>query len=534
MDISSGDVDRAWPEIVEGLSKGDKLRLSKEVERKLGMKSTFHLTKNILGYDRLSYPLHTNICAFYDKYWNNNKLILIPRKHFKTTMFTIGANIRHCLLNPNIAQALMTHVIDLIEELVEEIKSHFIHNEKFRDLYPEHAVKDRKEEGTKLKFTTPARKDYKVRMPTFAGYSSEKAIAGAHFNRLHFDDLIDRKQAVSKDMMMKAYESYTSSLVTAADNKEGIPWHDMIATRWDYADPYSYMIQEDVEDYGMKMMILPAEWKEKKTGERKILFPEEWNEKKLDYLRKKWGGYLYSCLMLNEPVPEGQAPLDVARIKEFDPKDPKALPEPLNWVITVDPASSKDQRKGDPTVIGVFSMDKDKNFRVHELQRGWWFLDEGIHRTIEAYKKWPANRIGVEKVSLSEWFLDGLEQEKTKHRHRYEVFPITRSGSGRTKEKSRHDIIQWYVNEDRFYVSKEIEHRSELNKEFMQYPNPRHDDILDVITDAINNLEQPHIVKKTAHGYRVPPRFYRGRSKYSTGYGTTSNEFEKDLRKLSP
>ena len=78
MDISVSDVLKAKEKILDALNAGCSIRLSKDAERALGMKSSYYLAKYILGYNKLNNNFHRSFCAFQDRYLYENVLILAP------------------------------------------------------------------------------------------------------------------------------------------------------------------------------------------------------------------------------------------------------------------------------------------------------------------------------------------------------------------------------------------------------------------------------------------------------------------------
>ena len=113
----------------------------------------------------------------------------------------------------------MANTLDNSAKFLFEIKDHFINNEKFRHLYPEHAVQYLRQEGRHDRFTTPARKKTWKRSETFEISSSKKAIVSRHYDKEVFDDLCDEDNTQTVEWNLKVYKTYAASLAVTGLNK---------------------------------------------------------------------------------------------------------------------------------------------------------------------------------------------------------------------------------------------------------------------------------------------------------------------------
>ena len=529
MDISVSDILRAWPQILAGLTEGQKLRFSKEAERMFAQSSTYYLAKFVLGYDKLDNDFHVAACQAYDDNFYINQFHLHPRKHFKTTMFTVAGNIRRSLVDPDISIAIITNSLDVNgREFIEEIKGHFQKGEKFRALFPEHATQRARDLGTSLKFTTPARTNPAVRMPTFSAFSGDREITGCHFTGpLHFDDIVDRKNTATEDLMAKVHHAYRTSLATAPPNRNGIPWHNCVGTRWHYYDPWARIMEKEGFTKNFYFLRTAAEWNEEDEDGNTVhkrLCPEIYSQEWLDYYREDLGEYMYSCLFLNEPVPEGAMAMNPDWLRYYSPHAVDKIPR--RKVITVDPANSIKNTQGDPTVIGVYDMDPDANIRVLEIRRGWWTIDEIIQQICDAHKLHNVLDIGVEAVNFQEWLCFKLEQYMRENGYHFRLHPIRRRGQGIHKQKKdeggRQERVIPFLRDGKIWVRQDEPELEALKKELRQYPVGRHDDILDTLTDAIELLRPPDRRTRELLGYRKPPITLRGHGNFQTGYSSSA------------
>lgn len=514
------EIYRASDDDISSLSSGDQLRLSIEAERALGMRDTYYLCKYILGYDKLNNGFHRALCRFYDRHLTENQLHLHPRGHYKTTCLTIAGKMRLMLLDPNVTIMIVANSIDNAGSFLREIKSHAITNDKFRRLYPEHAVHHRKEEGTADTFTTPARTKPWIRMHTFEAVSIDKALVSRHFIHGHYDDIVDNKTINTFDLRRKTLQNYSDSL-SLIDGKTrlGLPWHHMVGTRWHMDDAWGHML-EDRDPENLHVLLTQALWKEPDPAggyRTRFLFPEEFSVEKLDMLRRNQKAAKFSALYLNNPVPSEEAALDPDFITRYTLED--ITGKRLRTVITVDPASSYESRQGDPTVIGVFSMDEEAYIYVREIRRGWWNPDEIVEQIIEAHKVYGVRKVGIESVAFSKWLCFYVERKQKEGGHHFTVEPIKRD-SHQQKHVRQERIIPFHRNRKIKYRVDEPE-MEVVQRECREYPSGRYDDFLDTLTDAIEMLSPP--AKKKSSYFVRRPQFKMDGVNFQTGYNYYSN-----------
>ena len=108
-----------------------------ESMRYLGKSNLYYLCKVILGYDLLVPHVHMPMCEFADTVKALRRLKLMPRTHYKTTIWTIGQTIKDIINDPNITILLIADTGTNASRFMREIQQHFEMNEMFRWLYPE-------------------------------------------------------------------------------------------------------------------------------------------------------------------------------------------------------------------------------------------------------------------------------------------------------------------------------------------------------------------------------------------------------------
>jgi phage terminase large subunit-like protein len=217
--------------------------------------------------------------------------------------------------------------------------------------------------------------------------------------------------------------------------------------------------------------------------------------------------------------------MDPTKVRTFDPEK---LPALLNKCITVDPASSTDTAKGDPTLIGAFAMDHKSNVYILDVSRKWLPVDEIVDEIIYMHKLHGIRDIGVERVALSKWLIQLLDKRIKDETLNINLIEITRDPSIRKKgEGGRQERVAGFLNQGQILIRNEEPEKEIIMRELGEWPSGRFDDFMDTLTDAIEILKPPHILKNTANQYRMPPRTLAGRSNIQTGYSYRSDGYSE-------
>ena len=133
--------------------------------------------------------------------------------------------------------------LDRANLILKEIRNHFVGNQKFRELFPDHCP-DKKinEFGTKQAFTTCARAPHITRREeSVMSASIEKGLAGLHFDVIKFSDIVDEDNSKSKiglDMVTERFFLAENLLNSPPDQY----WIDVEGTRYSFRDAYGKLL----------------------------------------------------------------------------------------------------------------------------------------------------------------------------------------------------------------------------------------------------------------------------------------------------
>lgn len=180
------------------------------------------------------------------------RMMLMYRGYSKTTIFSMAHSLQEIIIHPDIRTLIMSGSRDLSSSIVEMDKSHFMFNIQFRSLFPEYCPKVGKtgkiDFGTQTDFTVLNRTKFDYREPTIMAASPDTKLAGLHFTKIIYDDLIDKDNVTSPEQLEKAKQAFQLSL-SLFENPAKPVW-DMLGTRYHEIDLYGDLQRQNSESDG--------------------------------------------------------------------------------------------------------------------------------------------------------------------------------------------------------------------------------------------------------------------------------------------
>lgn len=409
------------------------------------------------------------------------RLWLWSRGFFKTSLITESHSIYLIVNNVDIRILLVSNTISVAEDILRNIKNHFMNNELFRyyfsEFCPEANAIGKVEFGTTEEFTIPNRKKSK-KEPTMMVAGIGTNLTGLHFDYIKCDDLVT-KNSVTNDTQIQASKDYYSSLRHLFD-KAAVPREDVVGTIYHFNDLYSSVLRKSRL---FKESFIPA----RKEG--RAIFPERLPDEKLEELISdpSIGPYQFQTQYMLNPVNPAEAKFKEEWLKFYGTKD-IPLPQGLVEYICVDPASTT-HKKSDYTVITRWGVD----------DRGKTYLLQGIRDKVTAFQRIDLLFECVSKAKNLKWVkyevtggrhgdLEVIEQRK---REKGIFFTIkeTKATSHSKADRIEQRLVGQYhagnvlLPEEMYFISKldgKVYNFVQLLKlEYLQFPFTEHDDILD-------------------------------------------------------
>ena len=444
----------------------------------------FWFSKEILGYDLVP-SVHQPLCDFFaqknparsfiNQDSQKQRLILDPRGHFKTSL-VICDMIQWIINFPNIRWLVMSGTHSLVSRILQEAKSHFQFNERFRSLFPEYCPQDNvKDFGRQDSFTVPCRTNWKLREPTLSTSTVDSVKAGSHFDGGSFDDLVHEKNVGNRDQIAKTKEAfhYTTPLIDPGGYRQ------MTGTCYNHSDLYA----DARENSDWLTHIRPC-WKERVDQNGKttydLLFPERFPLRVLKAIQKE-NPALFSCQYLNQPVMGGAQQFSEALLNScFIPR--LDFPKESRLYITWDFAfSQKTQADYSVGAVGMFAP--DGCLYILDIIRGRFSPEQLANAVVLTACKYHVTALGIENSAGSRLLEPALQYGfRRMNRHvRIDWLKVPRSN-----KIERIVVLQPRMTSGRLKILDTIPYRKEMVQEFTRLGKFGHDDI----ADAISLLEQ--------------------------------------------
>jgi hypothetical protein len=522
-DIGDGN----YEDILNEMSKGATIRVAKDAERELAIRDTWYLGYHVLGYDWLDSEFHPALARYLDQHWDQCQLHLHPRGHLKTTLLTITATTRRILLDPNHTEGIMANTDDNASKMLGGIKSHFIENNKFRDLFPEHAVRKKFDEGTTEKFSTPARTKKWITESTVETFSVKKAAVSRHYSHVTFEDIQDDKNAKTKSLRDDVDRRFGETLsLLNPDPKTGLILWTMVGTRWHHDDVYGRLLKSIKHTHNKSnIAVLITEFEN--NGE--LLFPERRTWDYFDDMLDRQKEYVFNCQYRNTPIRDDQKDFFTEDLEYYDyVPNKQPFKDRFNRYLLVDPGGW-DEKGGvihrDACVIAVYDVNTDGHIWLRKVYRGVWNPDEQQNKFFEAYRAWtPIRDIGIESVAWQKALSFYIRRRAERESLHFEVTDIKR---GIKSKHERHKSFGGYLANGEIHIPKypddpkyDEDRRNVriLIRELDESPAGETDDILDTLADCVEIMNVPRKRKKKRDAYRKPSRTWAGNRNIQTGY----------------
>lgn len=470
----------------------------------------FFLAYGALSYDLLSPKLHGHVASWMQKTWGRkNRMILLPRDHYKSTLVTITDGIQMALPNVANVQAypyslgenikiLLSHEVrEKAAKFLYEVTAAFTRKPLMLALFPECIPSRRVHRINKWELELPNDSHHKE--PTFDTIGAGGAAQGGHYNWLKLDDLVGEDARDSETVMGRVllWFDNVNSLLTRL-KYDG--W-DLIGTRWAFHDVYSHAMK----NYGIDLAAsylrcIPQKEIDKFGGGRlavyargaledgEPLFPEEFPIEELNVIRKS--PLVWAAQYANNPLESGLNEFDwplkfynvdaqgnLIIFRGEDGAFKRRLRE-LDIVILSDP-SVGESSKADESGIVVTGTDAQLNIFILETVKARLRPPDFIDELTRLFLKYRPRVVSIEEVTFSTIYRYWLEERGTKTGIALPIRPY-KPGSRRSKE-SRIRGLAHYFAAGQVYVAESM---YDFRDEYEQFPMTESEHLLDALAQG--------------------------------------------------
>ncbi len=451
-----------------------------------------------------------------------NILALIPRDHLKSVMVAVYSTWR-VAKNPAYTLLYISANEDLGRLQMSFIQNIFTGNE-FRTMWPDHFIPEagRRDKWTSLALNTdhPKRVQLNIRDETIAVKTVKADKTGRHPDEIIYDDLVVPNNAYTElgrgEVRKGASEAVSLAKGNALMTAVGTVYHpkDQYAvwegsTYMDYTDGGEYVgeknlwkvIKHKVEDQG--------------DGTGNYLWPRVWNpglkewfgwdirsisKKKAEYISNGEGVQFYAQYYMQPNDPSSHR-LRYDSFNYFNPKNllwkgdhweysGKKLTIGLFMDAAVTDASNRNAKKADFTALAVVGIDTEGFYYILQLEQ-FQTDKRSIYYdwVVQLWKKWGFKTLEIELENAGKIIAEGLKEQLRKDG--YSLVVNGRPAPRGISKGERHASITLPRYEQGIVLHNKGGWTTELEEQLVK-ERPAHDDLLDVVTMAIEKLKQPY------------------------------------------
>jgi len=489
---------------LKGLKKahGDLTESLRQGIRSQALKSTYFLAKVVLGYTKLNIRVHLPMCEFIDQTEAyTRRMALMPRTHFKTTIWTIAHSIKLVCNNPNIRILMIADTGTNASRFMQEIQQHFEFNEVFRWVFQE-IIPDNFTKTRWSQYEMVVKRSLIAREPTIDAIGALGGSESRHYDWIKADDLVTEK-CIRSDVEMDKVIHWSGGLESLLINQKG-DHIDFVGSRKKKGDLYEH--QEKMYSLGMeKVDIGPhayaigemAVFTRSAIEEGEVIFPEQISLRFLIRLRKT-DPQRYHAQYANSPKGTGLNTFDVRDLRyyTFDGagniicvhnKDVllEVSPWSLDRIVLFDPSVAEKQANSQQAIIVVAKGSGP--FRiVLETHIGHFLPDEAIKLLFDMDKKWHPSVVSIEKRGFQGWVKYGLSEIADLKGIPYPPiveWPLEGASNSQWSKVEHIRAMQPMIRANYLWVH---ETQVDLIDLVEFYPNVRWDDGLDALAQAMD------------------------------------------------
>lgn len=491
-------MQRELGEVVSARHRSEELR---QKMAEMGRSNLYYLAKIILGYNKLVPSVHGPMCRFWDlTRRENRRMMLMPRLHYKTTLWSIAGTIQDIVRNPNVRVLMVSDTASNAQNFMREVQLHFELNEVFRWVYSEIIPdtsrvvwnSERMEVNRTIISSTP----------TVSAIGAFGGIESRHFDVIRADDLVTERyihSEVEMDKLIKWVGGLEPLLSNIHDGRI-----DFIGSRKKKGDMYEHVMNSYLGDkrpeeigpftYRYGGLVVFSRGAEDEQGNP--IFPQVISKEFLQRLRRT-DPERYFAQMANSPRGSG--------LNFFEPEwlrywqwgpDGKihcihrgetllvASPWEMERFVLYDPAVAE---KKSSSMQAIVVMAKGSGpFRiVLETRIGHFDPSTAMDYLYEIAGRWNPSFFSIERRGFQGWVKYALDERAETRGLPYlpiVEWPPQGSPSARWAKVEHIRALQPMVRSGYLWIHEE---QKELRDELEFYPNVRWDDGLDALAQSL-------------------------------------------------
>lgn len=459
----------------------------------------------VLGHTFFNTPFHVPL--IYELAIDNDMTAdFWAREHGKSTIITRDLTMWEILKNPEETVGIFSYNRAIAKSNLLAIKTTLETNELIRFLWsgiiPENPDKDvpkwSLDDGICL-----IRKSIIPDATVEAWGMIDGMPTGRHFGILVYDDVVTKNNVGTPEQIQKVKEMFSMSQnLSRRGGKKRV-----IGTTYHFADLHAEMQKAGI----WKCRIRPGREGGEESGKSVWLTEEEMNKK-----RREMGKYDFYSQILMKPIADDEKTFRIEWLKYYT-----VYPGKMNKYIVVDPAGT-DSKTSDYTVMWVFGVDAQKNFFLLDGVRARISLKEKWNELNRLVEKWTPMLVGYERYGMQGdvAFMEGKMESEGFYFNLRELNHIKGAVSKRERIEALVPLFEEGKIKFPHVISALREGKSTnlvqelIAEEFLEYPFPHHDDMLDALARMIDPRMEiifpfnpiPEVQKKKWDPFAVPKK----------------------------
>lgn len=455
-------------------------RRERERKRHLARTDLFYLLTEVFGRKDIDRPWLKERC--YEVQADpDGHLDLWARNHYKSSIITYGKTIQDIIrshgegaLEPKeYCIGIFSHTRPSAKAFLKQIKAELENNQKLKDLFPDVFYQEPRREAPKWsddEGIIVRRKNNPKEATVEAWGVVDGQPTGKHFDILVYDDIVTRESVNTPEMIEKT----TESLVLSYNLGSSPCKMRFIGTRYHFNDTYRELIARGT----VKPRIYTATDDGTFQGKPVLLSQSE-----LDQKIRDMGIYVFSSQMLQNPVADSTQGFKREWLRYYDNVNLARM----HTYIIFDPASEK-KKTSDYTAAWVIGLGEDNNLYILDMLRDRLNLKERTARLFQWHRKYkPMRESGVryEKYGMQA-DIEHIKSVQEYETYRFEITEV----AGQTPKNDRIKRLMPYFEQGRVWFPRTM-YQTDYNgktedlvkifieEEYMAFPVPIHDDMLD-------------------------------------------------------
>lgn len=311
-----------------------------------------------------------------------------------------------------------------------------------------------------------------------AGVSGPLTGNGMHIGVID-DPVKNREEADSENVRQSIKEWYTSTFYTRLAPGGGIL---IVLTRWHHDDLAGWLLEEAKNGGDQwETVVYPAiaEVDEVYRQKGEALHPARYPLEALARIRNAIGDRDFTSLYQQRPTADEGAFFRREWMRFYDIEERPPISEMsiyAAWDLAIGKKSENDETVG--VTVGI---DRQERAWVLDLVHGRWDALEICDAVLDSWRLWKPSRVGIERGQIF-MTLGPLLRQRIKERSDWS-FPLDEDGlrPGKSDKMARAAPIQGRMRQGMVYIPRHAVWREELVQQLLQFPNARHDDMVDAI-----------------------------------------------------